>query len=91
MKTVPREDLRTLHSPGQDSAASLLHQVVSIILNGAVSLNHGIEGNDDDPAPSAVIRGSDAGKVVCEKAQRVGWFYDLRLLVLLFHLERVCA
>jgi len=55
----------TFDHPGKNALAGVLIEVFAIVLDITAALNLGIEGYDDQPAPDAVIGGTDLRQVVC--------------------------
>lgn len=69
---IQRNDLLgTLNHPCENALASVLIEVLAIVLDVAATFNLGVEGYNNQSAPDTVIRGADLRQVVCIEYQRM--------------------
>ena len=80
-----------LYRPGQDSAARLLRQNVSVILHTRARRNRGVEGDHNQPPPGSAVSRPYTGQVVGEQDKGVGLSDHLRLFEFLLNHELVGA
>ena len=63
--------LGTFDDPGKNALSGILREVIAVVLDIAVALNLGIEGNDDQTAPGAIIGCTDLRQMVGVQHQAV--------------------
>lgn len=62
---------RTFDDPGENAFTGVLIKVITIVFDIAFAFNSGIERNDDQPAPCAVIGGTDLRQMIGIQHQAV--------------------